>query len=72
MSKQHERIELNHIINEEALLSQWAVTEVSGSIEQVEPGPGVIIQRGGDFSFAVPQIGWGARASSLLSKSDGS
>jgi hypothetical protein len=72
MSKQHERIELNHIINEEALLSQWAVTEVSGSIEQVEPGPGVIIQRGGDFSFAVPSIGPGAVAGSLLSKSDGS
>ena len=71
MSK-HERIELNHIINEDALLSQFVISEVSGSIEQVEPGPGVIIQRGGDFSFAVPSIGWGARASSLLRKSDGS
>jgi hypothetical protein len=68
MSKQHERIELNHIITEDALLSQWALTEVSGSIEQVEPGPGVIIQRGGDFSFAVPSIGPGAVAGSLLRK----
>lgn len=67
MSK-HERIELNHIINEEALLSQWAVTEVSGSIEALPPGPAVAIQRGGDVSFAVPQIGPGAVASSLLRK----
>lgn len=71
MSK-HERIELNHIIREDALLSQFAVFEVSGSIEALLPGPAVVVQRGGDFSFAVPQIGWGARASSLLSKSNGS
>jgi len=71
MSK-HERIELNHIINEEALLSQWAVTEVGGSIEALPPGPAVVVQRGGDVSFAVPSIGPGATTSSLLRKSDGS
>ena len=72
MSKQHERIELNHIINEEVLLQQWAVTEVSGSIEALPPGPAVVIVRGGDFSFAVPSIGPGATAGSLLRKQDGS
>jgi hypothetical protein len=68
MSKQHERIELNHIITEEALLSQFAVFEVSGSIEALPPGPAVVLQRGGDFSFAVPSIGPGAVSSSLLKK----
>jgi hypothetical protein len=70
MSKQFQRIELNTLINEEALLQQWAVTEVGGSIEALPPGPAVV--RGGDFSFAVPSIGPGATASSLLRKSDGS
>jgi hypothetical protein len=65
MSK-HERIELNHIINEEALLSQWSVTEVGGSIEALPPGPAVAIQRGGDISFAVPSIGPGATTGSAL------
>ena len=68
----NERIELNHIINEENLLSQWTVTEVSASIESILPGPAVIIQRKGDFSFAIPSIGPGATAGSLLRKSDGS
>jgi len=68
MTQQHERIELNHIINEENLLSQWTVTEVSASIESILPGPAVIIQRGGDFSFAIPSIGPGATAGSLLRK----
>ena len=72
MSKQHERIELNHIINEEALLQQWAVTEVGGSIEALPPGPAVIIVRGGTFDWAVPSIGPGAVAGSLLRKQDGS
>jgi len=67
MSK-HERIELNHIIKEEALLSQWTVTEVGGSIEALPPGPAVVLQRGGDVSFAIPSIGPGAVASSLLMK----
>jgi len=67
MSK-HERVELNHIIKEEALLSQWTVTEVGGSIEALPPGPAVVVQRGGDVSFAVPSIGPGAVASSLLMK----
>ncbi len=67
MSK-NERIELNHIINEEALLSQWFVTEVGGSIEALPPGPAVVIQRRGDISFAVPSIGPGATAGSLLMK----
>lgn len=67
MSK-HERIELNHIINEEALLSQWSVTEVGGSIEALPPGRAVVVQRGGDISFAVPSIGPGAVTGSLLRK----
>jgi len=67
MSK-HERVELNHIIKEEALLSQWTVTEVGGSIEALPPGPAVVLQRGGDVSFAIPSIGPGAVASSLLMK----
>jgi hypothetical protein len=66
MSKQFERLELNHLITEDALLSQWATFEVSGSIEALPPGPAVVLQRGGDFSFAVPSIGPGAVASSLL------
>ena len=71
MSKQFQRIELNTLINEDALLSNWtATTEVGGSIEALPPGPAVV--RGGDFSFAVPSIGPGATASSLLRKSDGS
>jgi hypothetical protein len=65
MSK-HERIELNHIIKEEALLSQWSVTEVGGSIEALPPGPAVVVQRGGDVSFAVPSIGPGATTGSAL------
>jgi len=68
----NERIELNHIINEENLLANWTVTEVSASIESILPGPAVIIQRGGDLSFAIPSIGPGATAGSLLRKSDGS
>jgi len=46
MSK-HERIELNHIINEEAL-EEWhvlALTEVSGSIHQVSPRPLPLIEQ---------------------------
>jgi hypothetical protein len=65
MSK-HERIELNHIIKEETLLSQWTVTEVGGSIEALPPGPAVVVQRGGDVSFAVPSIGPGATTGSAL------
>jgi hypothetical protein len=72
MTQQHERIELNHIINDEALLCKWTVTEVSASIESILPGPAVIIQRGGDLSFAIPSIGPGAVAGSLLRKSNGS
>ena len=49
MSK-HERIELNHIINEErdASLEEWhvlALTEVSGSIHQVSPRPLPLIEQ---------------------------
>ena len=69
MSKQHERIELNTLITEDALLSNWtATTEVGGSIEALPPGPAVIIVRGGTFDWAVPSIGPGATTGSLLKK----
>jgi hypothetical protein len=55
MTKQFERLELNHLITEDALLSQFAVFEVSGSIHQVPPGPAVLIERkDGTFDAALP------------------
>jgi hypothetical protein len=58
MSK-HERVELQHLIHADAL-EEWhvlALTEVSGSIHQVPPGPAVLIERrGGTFDAALPLL----------------
>ena len=56
MSKKSERVELNHLLNEEGGPRLSIVTEVGGSVAPPPPsGPQPV--RGGDFSFAVPSIG---------------
>jgi hypothetical protein len=54
--EKHERVELQHLIHADAL-EEWHLTEVSGSIHQVPPGPAVLIERrGGTFDAALPLL----------------